>query len=552
MTKAEKFRRLTCTQALKADLRARSIRVAAFTGATGAIDFIIRIGSTAALARLLLPEHFGLVMMVTAVTAVADQFRDLGLSSATVQRKEITHEEVSNLFWVNCAAGSLIALVVCAISPLISLYYKESRLTLITCVLASNFIWGGVMVQHQAMLTRQLKLGHTSTVRLSSNFLSTLLAIFMAWTGFGYWALVWREVARNVLLSLGMWVCFPWVPSLPSRKTDVRGLVHFGTHVAGANILASFSSGVDRFLIGRYWHTGPVAMYRQAYQLVVATTEQLIGPIYNVSQPGLSMLQTEENRFRRFYQKVLTATCVASMPLSLFAAVFAPEITRVVLGRKWLDAAPILAILSFGVFVKQAVGSASWVLITRGHARTYLVLTMVQNATMIVFMLIGVQYGTEGVAVADVAATYVLIWPKLHYCLRNSPVSIGAFFAAAGRPAFASLVMYGALSVIRVELPPVGAPACLAIGCLVAALVFPAAWMLIPGGKAELKGFVEDLLHGIQRKTRRAEQLVPKGVNGEHNGDFERAAAPELAAARESEPSNSNRDQSANSGIELP
>ena len=183
MNQAAKFEQLLCTRAIRDDLRRSSIRAAGFTGIAGVIDFVIRMGSTAVLARLILPEHFGLVMMVTAVTSIADQFRDLGLSAATVQRKEITHAEVTNLFWLNFASGLVIALMVCAASPLISLYYKESRLTLITCILATNFIWGGLMAQHQALLTRQLKLGHTSAIRLASSVLSTLLAILLAWLG---------------------------------------------------------------------------------------------------------------------------------------------------------------------------------------------------------------------------------------------------------------------------------------------------------------------------------------------------------------------------------
>src|SRR4051794_3165460 len=147
-------------------------------------------------------------MMVMAVTAIADQFRDLGLSTVTVQKEKLTHQEVSNLFWINTVAGLVIALIVCAASPLIAIYYKESRLVPVTCILATNFFWGGLMVQHQALLTRQLKLGYTSFVRLLSSLLSTLLALILAWKGFGYWALVWREIARCALLTVGMWVCF--------------------------------------------------------------------------------------------------------------------------------------------------------------------------------------------------------------------------------------------------------------------------------------------------------------------------------------------------------
>ena len=177
-----------------------------------------------------------------------------------------------------------------------------------------------------------------------------------------------REVARSVFLAAGMWLAFPWIPGLPSRKTDVRGLIHFGTNLAGANILASLSSGVDRFFIGRYWGPSPVAMYRQAYQLLARPMDQMLGPVYQVSQPGLSMLQSEEKRFCRFYQKVLALVCIASMPISIFVAVYYSEVTRVVLGPRWPDAAPLLMILSFGTFIKQAVGSAAWVLITRGKA----------------------------------------------------------------------------------------------------------------------------------------------------------------------------------------
>src|SRR5215475_7942297 len=250
MNQAEKFKGLICTQAIRNDLRSSSVRAAGFTWAAGAADFALRIGSTAILARLVLPEQFGLVMMVMAVTAIADQFRDLGLSTVTVQRKELSHQEVTNLFWINVLAGTLIALVVCAASPLISAYYREPRLTVITCILASNFFFGGLMVQHQALLARVLKLVHRATVRVLASVISTAVAVLLAWKGFGYWALVWREVVRSVLLAAGMWFCFPWIPGLPCRKTNVRGLLGSGMHLSSANIFASISGGADRFLLG--------------------------------------------------------------------------------------------------------------------------------------------------------------------------------------------------------------------------------------------------------------------------------------------------------------
>jgi PST family polysaccharide transporter len=500
MTKAERFQQLTSTAEIQGDLRAKSVRAATFTWTAGVGDFMLRFGSTAILARMVLPEHFGLVMMVMAFTSIADQFRDLGLSTVTVQRKEITYEEISNLFWINVAAGLVIALAVCAASPLIAAYYKDPRLIVPTCLLAANFVWGGLMVQHQALLTRRLKLGYTSTIRLISSLVSTALAVGLAWQGYGYWALVWREFVRCALLTVGMWAAFPWLPGLPSRLTNVWSLVTFGADLSLANIVASISGTIDRFLLGRFWGASPTAVYRQAYQLLVLPTEQLLGPVYQVAQPGLSMLQTDALRFRKFYNKVLTIACVAAMPSSLFVAVYSAEITRVVLGRRWAASAPLLLIVSLSNFIKQPVGSTAFVLIALGRSRTYLMLALLQNLVAIIFMCIGVHWGTIGIAYAEVVTTYTLIAPRLYYTLKDSPLSVRSFSSMIFRPVVASAVMAAVLLALRQTLPAIGAPAVLLIGTVAAALVFSIVWMLLPGGSAEMFALITDVRSAMLSK----------------------------------------------------
>ena len=508
MNQAEKFQRLTCTQAIRNDLRARSVRAAAATWAGGAMEFILRFGSTAVLARLILPEHFGLVMMVMAVTGIADQLRDLGLSTATVQQKEITHQDVTNLFWINTLSGVFIALVVCAISPLLSLYYRDPRLTVITCILGTNFFWGGLAVQHEALLTRTLKLGQCAAVRLLANAISIVLAIALAWRGFGYWALVWREVARCALITLGLWLCFPWVPGLPSRSTSVRGLLHFGLHISGANILASICGGADRFLLGRFWGATPVAIYRQAYQLLVTPMGQLLSPIYQVAQPGLSLLQSDPDRFRQFYRKVLTVTCIAAMPVSMFVSIYSTEITRVVLGRRWADTAPILLILSFSTFITEPVGSSSFILICRGHSKRFFNLTVAQIAFTIVLMCIGARWGIKGMALANVAAIYGFTLPRLHYTFKDSPVTFGLFFSAIIRPAMASTAMSIILLVLRWSIFGGNAMERLAMGATMAPFAFLVSWILLPGGKAELHALVSDMTAALRCRRRSAQATV--------------------------------------------
>jgi O-antigen/teichoic acid export membrane protein len=514
MNTVEKFDRLVCTDAIRRDLRSRSVRAAGFTWAAGIADFVLRIGSTAILARLILPQQFGVVMMVTAVTAVADQFRDLGLSTVTIQRKQISHREVTNLFWINVSAGVGIALIVAAVSPLISAYYKEPRLTLITCILATNFIWGGLLVQHEALLGRMLKLGHIATVRVVSSVVSVIVAVLLAWNGFGYWALVWKEVVRWGLLTVGMWIFMPWIPGLPCRNTNVWGMVRFGAHLSGANILVSITAGADRFLLGKFWGAGAVALYRQAYQLLVLPMDQVLGPVFQVTQPGLSMLQTEDSKYRHFYQKVLTLVCIATMPVSLFVAVTAGEITRVLLGRHWLECTGVLMILGLGTFIKEPIRWSAHVLITRGNSKRYLQLTALQNVTLIVFMLVGVRWGITGVAVADVMATYVLAAPTLYFSLKGSPVTMRMFFATMARPAGASIGMAVMVLLLHQSIPPIGAPAFLLLASAVGVGGFIGIWMLLPGGKAELTGLIADARAAVRRKVATVESVEPVAVAG--------------------------------------
>src|ERR1700740_678011 len=113
MSQSERFERFAETERVREDLRAKTLHGAFFTAAGSGGDFVLRLASTAVLARLVIPEHWGIVGMVTAITAIAEQFRDLGLSAATLQSKEISHQQITNLFWVNALAGVLFTLVIC-------------------------------------------------------------------------------------------------------------------------------------------------------------------------------------------------------------------------------------------------------------------------------------------------------------------------------------------------------------------------------------------------------------------------------------------------------
>ena len=163
------------------DLRRRSVRGGAATLAAQLCKFALQFGSTALLARLLTPDDYGLIAMVTAVTGFVAIFKDLGLSAATVQRKEITRQQSSNLFWINVACSILLMLILMAAAPLIAWFYKHPELRWITIALSASFIFGGLTAQHQALLRRQMRFGVLARIEVGAMACGVAAALIAAW-----------------------------------------------------------------------------------------------------------------------------------------------------------------------------------------------------------------------------------------------------------------------------------------------------------------------------------------------------------------------------------
>ncbi len=498
MTKAEKFAKFADTGTVRQNLKPKSVRGVLFmVGGSGA-DLVIRLVSTFLLARLLTPTDFGLVAMILSVTGIAEQFSELGLSTATIQCRELKHQQVTNLFWINVGAGCLLCLGICGLAPWIAKFYGNPDLVPMTVAIATTFIWGGLTVQHQALLSRQMKQAHMACVRVSASFLSLILAVVLALNHFGVWALAWREVSRALFVAAGMWLFCRWVPGLPYRNADIKGLLYYGSHITLNQFVIACISQLDRLLIGRFFGANPLGLYRQAQQLILTPIEQLRSPIYSVASPSLSILQTDPDRYRRYYQRILLVIALVAMPLGLFIAIYAEEITHVLLGPKWIAATVFLRIFGVVAFFKPCLDTTGVVMMTYGFSKRLLKLSVMYNTVFAISMAAGIHWGPEGVALSNVATLVLLMFPMLYFSLKRTPVSISAFFSAVSTPAIGSVVMAGALLAIRGVLSQYGMTASLCIGLGIAAGVYTTVVLLLPHGRRETINLISALLGSLR------------------------------------------------------
>src|SRR5438094_838343 len=257
------------------DLKEKTIRGGLARLCAQGANFFLRLGSLMILARLLGPKDFGLVGMVTAFTGVLTLFRDFGLSSAAIQRTNVTDEQISTLFWINIVFGALLGLLSVAVAPAIAAFYHEPRLFGVTSVLAIGFLFNAAGVQHGALLQRQMRFTSLAVINTVSLILGTGIAIGGAKAGYGYWALVALKLSLLLTVTIGFWLTTAWVPGMPHRRAGIRSMVRFGGSLTLIGLVVYVASNFEKVLLGRFWGVDALGIYGRAYQLSNIPTDNL-------------------------------------------------------------------------------------------------------------------------------------------------------------------------------------------------------------------------------------------------------------------------------------
>lgn len=505
----ERHERWFRTDLLQPHLKSKSIRGGAFMLLATIANLVLTLASTSVLARILAPADFGLLGMVFALTVIAEQFKDIGLGRATVQKRILTHSEVSNLFWLNFAFGVGICITISLLSGVIAKFYHEQRLTHVAMLLSVTFAFGGLVIQHQALLNRQMKFFATATVSTVSLAVSNLLAIILALKGFGYWSLVAREIARSMLVAIGILIACPWVPRLPDLERGVWPQIRFGRDITIFNIVVYLTGNLDQILLGRFGGAGVLGVYRQAFQLVTLPINQLISPITSVLEPLFSALQDDPAKYRRGFQKAVSTLSLITMPLAAGIFICSKELVALLLGQRWAGAVDVVKILAVAMFIKPAFSAVGFVMVTCGKTGRYVAAGVLDSIALVAAVSVGVMWGARGVALGHVVATYIVFLPIVWWTLKDTPVGSRIWLKGIARPAVCSLFMVIVLYLLSSIIPFHNNFAVLSSYASAGVVCYLAAMLAIPGGKCVLQELRGDIQSAIAAK-RKLRETAPQ------------------------------------------
>ena len=492
------------TDRLSADLRDRSVRGGAIIIAAQYCKFVLQLVSTAVLARLLNPEDRGLMGMVAVFIGFISLFKNMGLSTATVQKAEVTHNQVSNMFWVNVVFSVAIMVLTVALAPVVAWFNNEPRLTGITIVLATGFVFGGLAVQHEALLARQMRFGTLAAIDIVSFSLGITTGLVMALLKSGYWALVGMQIAMSFTTMLGVWLLCGWRPGLPKRYSGTGNMLALGGNFTGVSIMNYASRNLDSLLIGRYFGPIQLGFYDQAYKLLLMPIRQINIPMTKVAVPTLSRLQAEPEKYRSYYKKGIGAIVFIGMPLVLFMFVAADRVILTMLGPKWTDAIVIFRVLAPAAFVGTFNVATGWVYRSMGTADRQLRWAAFASLATMLGFIIGLQWGTIGVAAAFSITMCALRYPGIVYCFKISPLRVGDLMGVIWRPALASAL--AGVTVFASNNLFIGYvnKVALILQALLYGLLYILFWCILPNGRQTILEYIS-LAKELRGKKRKKE-----------------------------------------------
>jgi PST family polysaccharide transporter len=454
LTKGRLVSNRAFVEASVAEIKHRSVQGGLVGMVAQGIAFVVQMGSTLVLARLLSPTDFGLLGMVVAFTGVLNLFRDAGLSVAAVQRQELTHEDASTLFWINVLIGVFLAIVAAMASPFLVSFYREPRLLFVTIACATTFVVNGLTVQHRALLTREMRFATLAKINILALVAGAIVGITLAVSGYGYWALVGTTVTHPLVTVIGVWITMPWLPGRPRRTAGIRGLLSTGGIVTLNSLVVYFAYNTEKVLLGRFWGAELLGLYGRAYQLANLPVEQLNSSFSAVGLAGLSRMQSDRERLRRSFLRGYSILVSLGVPVVVICAVFAEEIVHILLGPQWNESARVLRLLSPTVLAFTLINPFGWFMQATGNVRRSLNIALLIAPVVIGGIAFGLAHGPIGVATGYSTAMLTLIVPVIVWATYNTGVRVADCWnaikwplgAGAGAALAASLIKVTALA----------------------------------------------------------------------------------------------------------
>ncbi len=401
------------------------------------------------LARILTPAMFGIVGMITIFSNFAILFIDLGFSAALIQKKEVSPEQYSSVFWLNLGIGFFMYALFYISAPMISQFYNQPELIVYIRVICLSFIITSFSSVQANLLIKELQFKKKVIINWIAMLIGYVVAFVLAYKGYGVWALVMMTLTTAMLNSILYWIVSKWTPLFVFEWKTIKELSQYGFNFLGDSSVNYWSRNFDNFIIAKVLGSNDLGIYTRAYSLMLLPLRNVTTIVTKVMFPAFSQKQDDLQLLKKYYLNIIQYIALITFPLMIGLSLVSKEFVLLFFGNQWSAMIPILSILS-GLGALQSIISLNGLIYNSlGKVNIAFRVSILTNIVLIVAFVIGVNYGLIGVAYSYLIASALLLIPMYKIAIKQLSISLLEVFDVLRGIMFATLIMAIVLSVIN-------------------------------------------------------------------------------------------------------
>lgn len=375
------------------------------------VQFIIGI----VLARLLLPEQFGLIGMLTIFMAVIRTFLDSGFGSALIQKKDMTQADMCSIFYFNIVVGLVAAGLLCLAAPWIAAFYKQPILTPLTRALSLTIVINSFGLIQSTILIKNINFKTQTKVSIISGIFSGAVGISMAAYGFGVWSLVAQQLSAAFLWSASLWFFSSWRPALIFSFDALKEMFGFGSRILASGVLNQIFENIYFLIIGRLFSAADLGFFTRAKTLNDIPSQTLSEMTGRVTFPVFSSIQDDPSRLKRGLKKALTTLVLVNFPLMIGLAAIARPLILTLLTHKWAPSIFFFQLLCIGGLLFPLHLMNLNVLQALGRSDLFLRLEIIKKIMIVINIAITWRWGISAIICGIIITSVIGYYLNTYY-----------------------------------------------------------------------------------------------------------------------------------------
>lgn len=378
---------------------------------------IINFGVQVILARLLMPEMFGLIAMIIVFISIGQSLMDSGMTSSLIRTNNPSQLDYSTVFMTNMFMSVLIYISTYLLAPYIATFYNQNILIDIIRLFALTFIINALVAVHIAKLTKEMNFQLQMKLQIPSVIISGIVGVTLAYMGYGVWSLVWMNLTRSFLFALQAWFFINWKPSLLFDKERFKYHFNFGYKLTLAGLIDTIYNDAYRIVIGKFFNPAAVGYFNHAENMRLFPVNQISSVMGKVTYPFFSNINNDD-RLKRAYQLSVKLVTLVVTPLMLILIIVAEEGFLLMFGEKWLPSVPYFQILAIASIVRPLSTYNLNILKVKNRSDLFLRISIIKKVIGVIALVIGLQFGVMGLVISLTIVS--LIWAVMNmiYCGR--------------------------------------------------------------------------------------------------------------------------------------